>query len=172
MSDPTPLTPEAIIAKIDRAWQEVSDLCSGKRRWTMTVPAERDRDSDLVIGDALTEARRYLDAARAAAPDLLVAARNVSDRRTLMRDGDPSAEGFWVSKKEMAALDSALRAIQPDGLREAALAAVKATGCIRVFWGARKPCDDPIYGGNRDLCAICALRAALAQSATEEAARA
>ena len=77
--------------------------------------------------------------------------------------------------KAFAAYDEfldAARAAAPDGLREAALAAVKATGCIRVFWGARKPCDDPIYGGNRDLCAICALRAALAQSATEEAARA
>ncbi|HEX5016478.1 MAG TPA: hypothetical protein VFX15_02700, partial [Actinomycetes bacterium] len=35
-------------------------LCSGKRRWTMTVPAEPDRDSDLVIGGALANARRLV----------------------------------------------------------------------------------------------------------------
>lgn len=61
MSEPLK-TPEQVIALIDRADAEVSALCSGKRRWTMTVPAEHDRDSDLVIGGALHEARRLLAA--------------------------------------------------------------------------------------------------------------
>jgi hypothetical protein len=36
----------------------VDDLCQGRIRWTMNVPAEPDRDPDLVISRALTEAKR------------------------------------------------------------------------------------------------------------------
>lgn len=35
--------------KIERARQMVYDLCSGKERWVMRVPAQPDRDSDLII---------------------------------------------------------------------------------------------------------------------------
>ena len=34
-----------------------------------------------------------------------------------------------------------------------------ALDCIRMFWGARRPCDE--YTDGRELCAPCALRAAL-----------
>jgi hypothetical protein len=60
MNDPHDLV--VLIGRIERAEQEVSDLCSGKRRWTMTVPAEPDRDSDFVIGGALADARKALTA--------------------------------------------------------------------------------------------------------------
>ncbi len=40
-------------AQVALANAEVNALCHGSRRWTMTVPAEPDRDSDLVIGRAL-----------------------------------------------------------------------------------------------------------------------
>jgi len=52
----------AALMSIDRAEQEVHDLCSGKRRWTMTVPAEPDRDSDLLMIDAFDKARAILAA--------------------------------------------------------------------------------------------------------------
>jgi hypothetical protein len=38
---------------IERAREEVHALCSGKRRWTMSIPVEEDRDSDTVITSAL-----------------------------------------------------------------------------------------------------------------------
>lgn len=46
-----------VLVLIEKAWEEVAGLCSGKRRWTMRVPAEEDRDSDLVIGGALDAAK-------------------------------------------------------------------------------------------------------------------
>jgi hypothetical protein len=54
----TPAAP--VLAAIEKAEQEVFDLCSGKHRWTMRVPAEPDRDSDLVIGGALRMAADYI----------------------------------------------------------------------------------------------------------------
>lgn len=54
------LTAEQVIAKIVRAEQEVADLCTGKHRWTMWVPAEPDNDSDLLIGGALADARAFI----------------------------------------------------------------------------------------------------------------
>lgn len=50
------------IAKIDKALQVVYDLCHGRQKWTMRVPAEPDRDPDLVIAGALRAARDLLAA--------------------------------------------------------------------------------------------------------------
>jgi hypothetical protein len=54
------LTNEEVIAKIDKALETVFDLCSGKQRWVMSVPAQPDRDPDLVISEALRAAREAL----------------------------------------------------------------------------------------------------------------
>ena len=35
---------------------EVSALCSGEKRWTMHIPADPKRDSDLIISGAAFEA--------------------------------------------------------------------------------------------------------------------
>ncbi len=48
-----------VIAKIEKAMDEVSALCNGKK-WRMCIPAERDSDSDLVIDDALHAAKDAL----------------------------------------------------------------------------------------------------------------
>lgn len=37
------------IARLERARRMVADLCEGKQRWVMHVPAEPDRDPDLVL---------------------------------------------------------------------------------------------------------------------------
>lgn len=50
------------IGKIDKALQVVADLCDGKQRWTMRIPAEPDSDPDLVIAGALASARALLAA--------------------------------------------------------------------------------------------------------------
>ena len=47
---------EAINA-IDRATVKVNKLCSGKDRWTLSVPARPDYDPDIIIMDALRKAR-------------------------------------------------------------------------------------------------------------------
>lgn len=46
---------------IERAEAKVSALCSGKERWEMRVPAEPDRDPDLVISDALAKAKKLIE---------------------------------------------------------------------------------------------------------------
>jgi hypothetical protein len=53
---------EALVA-IEKAREEVSALCNGKR-WTMSIPAREGEDSDLVIADALRKARSALLASR------------------------------------------------------------------------------------------------------------
>lgn len=55
-----PVTAESAIHQIDRASDIVSELCSGKRRWTMSVPARPDDDPDLAIGAALRASRRLI----------------------------------------------------------------------------------------------------------------
>lgn len=59
--DPPHPTPSQALEAIDRAWREVLRLCRGPRRWTMSVPVDQERDSDMVIGDALTAARRAIE---------------------------------------------------------------------------------------------------------------
>lgn len=51
-----------VIAKIDLALLTVVALCQGEMRWTMSVPAQPDRDPDLVIGAALQAAKDVLTA--------------------------------------------------------------------------------------------------------------
>ena len=52
----------AVLTSIERAMQAVDDLCQGRINWTMRVPAEPDRDPDLIISDALRAARAYVEA--------------------------------------------------------------------------------------------------------------
>jgi hypothetical protein len=57
--------PHRALEKIDRALAMVAALCKpreteGAREWIMSIPAEPDRDPDLVIADALHAARAAL----------------------------------------------------------------------------------------------------------------
>lgn len=56
----------AMRAAIEKAHDHVSDLCEGKTKWTMRIPAEPDRDSDLVIGAGLQAGKKALDRLAAA----------------------------------------------------------------------------------------------------------
>jgi len=58
MTTPTPLPLGESAEKIQRAREEVFGLCDGKRKWTMRVPVDRERDSDCVICEALDTADR------------------------------------------------------------------------------------------------------------------
>lgn len=64
MSDP-------IMGKIELAHQCVSALCSGNRRWTMSVPV-RDSDPDILITEALKAAADRIAALEAAIDALSV----------------------------------------------------------------------------------------------------
>lgn len=44
---------ETIRARVAAANAHVNDLCTGKARWTMRVPMDLERDSDVVIVSAL-----------------------------------------------------------------------------------------------------------------------
>jgi hypothetical protein len=55
---------------IERAEKAVDDLCSGRLRWEMRVPAEPDHDPDLIISTALRAARTAIAEARATPPSL------------------------------------------------------------------------------------------------------
>lgn len=62
---PEPLDGREALRAIDRAEKAVDDLCQGRLRWEMRVPAEPDHDPDLIISEALRLSR----AALAALPD-------------------------------------------------------------------------------------------------------
>ncbi len=55
---------DELTAQVAQADAEVNALCHGSRRWTMTVPAEPDRDSDLVIGRALNGVEKLVEYAK------------------------------------------------------------------------------------------------------------
>lgn len=60
IGQPTDHSTDAIRARYDTATAELSGLCDGSRRWTMRIPAEPARDSDLVLSDALEDIPRLL----------------------------------------------------------------------------------------------------------------
>lgn len=43
------------IERYEKARQMVSDLCEGRRKWTMSIPVRPDHDSDVVIADSLKD---------------------------------------------------------------------------------------------------------------------
>ena len=54
-----------IIEQLEAAHKVVVELCNGTRTWTMSIPANVDRDPDLIIGGALREAQKTIAALRA-----------------------------------------------------------------------------------------------------------
>lgn len=62
-----PTVAETLVA-IAKAHRTVDDLCQGRIRWTMNVPAEPDRDPDLIIADALGKAQRLIESLAPWAP--------------------------------------------------------------------------------------------------------
>jgi hypothetical protein len=47
-------------AAIEKAHNHVAALCEGKTKWTMRIPADEDRDSDLVISAGLSAGEKLL----------------------------------------------------------------------------------------------------------------
>lgn len=66
-----------IETSIQRAQHMLSDLCRGRQRWTMSIPARPTDDPDLVIGDALRSADWLLSLVRLALVD--IAERKLAD---------------------------------------------------------------------------------------------
>lgn len=57
-NDTAPVDVGAVLARVERARKEISDLCHGRRKWTMSVPVQLDRDSDIVFADVTCDAVR------------------------------------------------------------------------------------------------------------------
>ena len=51
--------PESILRAVEKALRVVSDLCTGKCKWVMSIPVNLE-DPDVVIGGALIDAREAL----------------------------------------------------------------------------------------------------------------
>lgn len=56
-----PATRENALEALASAEKTVDDLCQGRLRWEMRVPAEPDHDPDLIIGQALRLARQFIE---------------------------------------------------------------------------------------------------------------
>lgn len=46
---------KAIEERCEKATKMISDLCHQRTRWVMSIPARRDTDPDLVIGDSIQD---------------------------------------------------------------------------------------------------------------------
>ena len=49
---------------IERAWTELSALCGAgvpHKNWTMSVPVDADRDSDIIFGEVLKRFAKAID---------------------------------------------------------------------------------------------------------------
>ena len=51
----------AMRERLVKAWDAVTDMCSGSRQWRMTIPVDMDRDHDMVIGKALSDLELLLN---------------------------------------------------------------------------------------------------------------
>jgi len=72
--------PTTIGARIERAHQEVYRVCQPLQHWRMSVPADPERDSDLIIEDGLIAGEEALAAlAEREALDVELLAREVRD---------------------------------------------------------------------------------------------
>jgi hypothetical protein len=49
---------------LEEAYATVNDLCLGRKDWTMSIPVDKERDPDIIIGDALYDLRRLIDFVR------------------------------------------------------------------------------------------------------------
>ena len=55
-AEPAPITEESLVVIeqcYEKACDEVADLCEGNHQWRMSIPANPDRDSDIIISLAL-----------------------------------------------------------------------------------------------------------------------
>jgi len=50
-----PINLKAIEERCEKATKMISDLCHQRTRWVMSIPARRDTDPDLVIGDSIQD---------------------------------------------------------------------------------------------------------------------
>ena len=44
---------------LERAWAEITALCSEGKQWRMTVPVDADRDSDILFGEVLMRFAKF-----------------------------------------------------------------------------------------------------------------
>lgn len=109
--------PGAVDSALAKAHAVVNDLCQGKRRWTMSVPAQPDSDPDLVISGALQLAMQELDRLRAdnAVQSRLAdhwraeAARIAADNAALRADIERHVAQASALADEVAGLEAKLR---------------------------------------------------------------
>lgn len=59
---PDEIDAAAVRSRCEAAQQMISDLCQGRRNWTMSIPARRDYDPDLIISAALADIPKLLEA--------------------------------------------------------------------------------------------------------------
>ena len=62
MSGVTGVDVERTKAKLDKAQIENGEVAADRSRYRMSIPANPDRDTDLIIGDALTSAESLVAA--------------------------------------------------------------------------------------------------------------
>jgi hypothetical protein len=86
---------DAVLAAIERAYTEVGEVAKqgADRRWRMSIPANRERDSDLLIANAL-------DAGRLMAAELRAAREVVKAVRTHENWGN------WLAEPAQEALNA------------------------------------------------------------------
>lgn len=100
---------------IARAEQAVDDLCQGRLRWEMRVPAEPDHDPDLIISEALRQARALLATpATPVAGDLAALLHNEACAEPSMPHANPDLAKCENLAREIAAMFALTPAAPPE----------------------------------------------------------
>lgn len=105
---------EVIKARIEKAHDTVTKLCSGELKWTMRIPADEARDPDLIIGAALRDALKLVARLQAVEPgpgDLQCLGRTTRGRRC-KRDRLPGCDFCDIDHSKY--FDEDLGAVLPD----------------------------------------------------------
>lgn len=106
----SPVDLAAIEAHVAAAHDKVAALCDGRERWRMSIPAEPERDADLVISRALAHADSLVaevKGLRERTHDEALIRRAIADPGQFLPRGDNYAEPItsWSARAVVAALD-------------------------------------------------------------------
>jgi len=88
-----------IAERVDTALNLINDLCQGRRTWTMSVPARRDYDPDLVLSDTVMALQTELSHAEAQVRELREALDIISNHGVQY----PWAECARIARAALAA---------------------------------------------------------------------
>lgn len=137
---------ETIKTGIDKAHELVGELASGKQRWTMHIPVDMQRDSDMILSSALSDAEKLLEEVRDLRALFDLQWKRTREADELWRREDPVARANVHPDLGdlLAWLMAQIGHARSGGFAEAVAMLRDDARCER--WWTSLPSDHPAYG--------------------------